>query len=214
MGADEWDDPHGLVPRAFKNTFPEHDSVRDALRQAERLPSSTPPEDRAGACPDCGSVAIGPIGTGQGNGSANDWKCNECEHRFTDPKDTDMTHYDNMAHLRFNFVDDDELADPDERGMSPLFAGFDDETLAELAIRLYKPWSDGGPCYRELVELFPYGRKFIGNRVRAWKDGEYRDLVPDPTADPEPITVDDAPAASSDAVATDGGRRRWEAYGS
>lgn len=128
MGADEWHDPHGLVPEAFKNTFSEHDSVRDALRHAERLPSSTPPEDRAGACPQCGSVGISPIGTGQGDGSANDWKCNECEHRFKEPDKPDMTRYDSTTHTRFNFVTEDELADPDDRDESPIFATLDAET--------------------------------------------------------------------------------------
>jgi hypothetical protein len=213
MGADEWHDPHGLVPEAFKNTFSEHDSVRDALRHAERLPSSTPPEDRAGACPQCGSVGISPIGTGQGDGSANDWKCNECEHRFKEPDKPDMTRYDSTTHTRFNFVTEDELADPDDRDESPIFATLDAETRTALAIVLYRPWTDAGPSYREMAPLFPHTHYWIGKRVRAWKNGDYRELVPDPTAEPEPITVD----ASSDtgAVATDGGRRsRWDAYGS
>jgi hypothetical protein len=229
MGAEIWDDPHGLVPEAFKNTFPEHDSVRDALRHAERLASSTPPEDRAGVCPDCGSVAISPIGTHQGGGSEYDWKCNECEHRFTDPDKTDLDEYDHTEHYRFNFLDGESLlnparrteldrpfdypdpADPEERRMGPLFAGLDRETLIALVLVLREPWTEAGPTYAEIAELVPYKRSWVGHRVREWRDGEHRELVPDPTADPEPITVDDSGAT---AVATDGGRRRWDAYGS
>jgi len=141
MGAEDWDDPHGIVPESFRNTFP-----------------------------------------------------------------------NNTTHVRFNFVTEDELADPDERGENPVFATLDEETRTALAIVLYRPWTDGGPSYRDMAPLFPHSHYWVGKRVREWKDGEHRELVPDPTAEPDPITVDESSDAT--AVATDGGRRsRWDAYG-
>jgi len=210
MAAEDWHDPHGVVPESFKNAFAEHDSVLDALRYVERLPSSTPAGERA-ACPDCGSVGISPIGTGQLDATAWDWKCDECENRFNEPDKPDMSRYDNSTHTRFNFVTEDELAEPDERGESPVFATLDDETRTALAIVLYRPWTDAGPSYREMAPLFPHTHYWIGGRVREWRNGEHRELVPDPTG--EPNTVDEQGGAT--AVATDGGRRRrWDAYGS
>jgi hypothetical protein len=35
--------------------------------------------------------------------------------------------------------------------------------------------------------VFPYSRQWIGERIRAWRDGEFRDLV----ADPRPWRVDE-----------------------
>jgi hypothetical protein len=230
MGAEDWDDPHDLVPEAFANTYPNADSVSEALRHAERLPSSTPAAERP-TCPECDSVGISPVGTGQSNTSRWDWRCNECENRFNEPDKPDMDRYNDTEHLRFQFQDDesllepkwrteidrpfdypDELTDPDERGMGPLFAGLDRETLVAVVIVLREPWTDSGPSYREIAELLPYKDSWVGHRVREWRGGEHRELVPDPTAEPEPITVDEQGDAT--AVATDGGRRsRWDAYG-
>jgi ribosomal protein L37AE/L43A len=231
MGAEDWHDPHGIIPEAFKNTYPNADSVRAALRHAERLPSSTPAGERP-TCPECDSVTISPVGTGQGRTSRWDWKCGKCKNRFNEPDKPDMYRYNDTEHLRFQFQDDeslldpkwraeldrpfdypDELAEADKRGESPVFATLDEETRTALAILLYRPWTDAGPAYREMAPLFPHSHYWIGRRVRAWKDGEHRELVPDPTAaDVEPITVDESSDAT--AVATDGGRvRRWDAYG-
>jgi hypothetical protein len=227
MGAENWDDPYDLVPEAFKNTHPEADSVRDALRKAGRLPSSTPPEDRRGTCPECGSVGISPIGTGQGEGSANDWKCNECENRFTEPNEPDMNQYDHTAHYRFQFLDEDDLVDPDRRtALDPPLADLDREELVEAVIRLYRPWSDDGPALADIARFVPYERYWVGERNREWEDGDHRDLVADPTADD--ATPDDAtpsvdatleeptPDEGPEPAVADGGRgtRRWAAYGS
>jgi hypothetical protein len=245
MGADGWNDPHDLVPQAFKNTFPEHDTVRDALRHAERLKSSTPPEDRAGTCPECDSISISPIGTGQREGSANDWKCNECEHRFTDPNEPDMNRYNHTAHYRFQFLDEDDLVDPDRRtALDPPFADVARDTAVAIAILLRRPWREEGErrSYGEIARYLPYEDSWVGHRVREWRDGEHRELVPDPPAEPEPAPSNEPPIdpsvavariggdydelvakrgesndASSDAAAVaDGGRppRRWAAYGS
>lgn len=266
MGADDWHDPHDLIPETFKREYRSFESVRDALEHQERLPSSTPEAARA-RCPDCGSTSITPHNTAPDGGPAPaDWKCTECKTWFDDPEKPTMNDYDTKKSTRFRWnreedillpenrsalgaapddfewVAQDDLKDPDERGMNALFAGLDRETLLAVTIVLREPWRDSGPSYPEIAELLPYADSWVGHRVREWRDGEHRDLVPDPTAEPEPAPSNDPPidpraavgriggdyeelvderTASSDAssgpaaVATDGGRRRrWGAFGS
>lgn len=53
----------------------------------------------------------------------------------------------------------------------------------ETAIRACKPWDDdAGMKYREVAndDLVDYGKSWVGDRVREWRDGDHRDLVPDP----------------------------------
>jgi hypothetical protein len=59
-------------------------------------------------------------------------------------------------------------------------AELDDRRLAALVIYLYRPWSPTGPSYRDLESVVPYSSDWVGARVRAWKDGEFRTLVRDP----------------------------------
>jgi hypothetical protein len=64
-------------------------------------------------------------------------------------------------------------------------------------IYLYRPWSPTGPSYRDLESILPYSSDWVGDRVRAWKDGEYHDLV----RDPRPrvcLTVQDSTDAQAD----------------
>jgi hypothetical protein len=53
----------------------------------------------------------------------------------------------------------------------------------KVAIRLYQPWTEEkDPTYKEVANAI--GTKsdaWVGNRVREWKNGEHRELVPDPT---------------------------------
>lgn len=52
----------------------------------------------------------------------------------------------------------------------------------ETAIRAVQPWADGdaGMDYRDASGLVDYAKTWVGDRVRDWRDGEYRDLVPAP----------------------------------
>lgn len=52
----------------------------------------------------------------------------------------------------------------------------------KVAIRLYKPWDDDTTrSYEEVADaIVEKGDSWVGNRVREWKNGEYRELVPDP----------------------------------
>ncbi len=65
------------------------------------------------------------------------------------------------------------------------------QTYIETAIRAAKPWTDdAGMNYRDIADtsgngeesngLVPYGKSWVGDRVREWKDGQHRDLVDDP----------------------------------
>ena len=210
MGAEDWDDPHGLIPDQFREEFGDCETVVDALRRAAARESSTPDADRR-CCPECYSLSVTPKSDSSMIDSAQRldgaWKCSECFEHFDEPLNM------NPNATAFEWIDPDELRDADERGESPLFATLDEETRTALAIVLYRPWTDAGPSYRELRELFPNARYWVGERNREWKDGEHRELVPDPTAEGEPSTADESSASA--AVATDGGRRwrRWAAYG-
>jgi hypothetical protein len=51
----------------------------------------------------------------------------------------------------------------------------------ETAIRACKPWSDDkGMNYRDAAELVPFGKSWVGDRVREWRNGDHRHLVSDP----------------------------------
>ena len=52
----------------------------------------------------------------------------------------------------------------------------------KVAIRLYKPWDDDtAHSYEEVADaLAEKSDTWVGNRVREWKNGKHRELVPDP----------------------------------
>lgn len=54
--------------------------------------------------------------------------------------------------------------------------------LTKVAIRLYEPWNDDNDLSYEDVATAIDERTdtWVGNRIREWKKGEHRDLVPDP----------------------------------
>jgi hypothetical protein len=216
MGAEDWDDPHDIIPEQFRERFGDSETVDDALRRAESQPSTTSLGERP-RCPECNSthVSVKPSRVGETERTER-YKCgkSDCMARFEEPVfNTAIPMNDNRTY-QFDWIDTDELADPDERGESPLFATLDERTRTALAIVLCQPWHEPGASYREAAVFFPNSRYWIGRRVRAWKDGDHRELVPDPTAaDVEPNTVDESSGPT--ALATDGGRRsRWDAYGS
>lgn len=51
------------------------------------------------------------------------------------------------------------------------------------AIRLYEPWNgENDTTYMEVASVIEgYQKSWVSNRVHEWRDGEHRDLVPDPT---------------------------------
>jgi hypothetical protein len=200
MTAEDWDDPHGLLTDEFREAYADADSVSEALERAQEAESSTPKAEMP-RCPECLSVRLRPHYPDDPTvfRDPDEYQCLNCDSGVNNPADP-------FPPSGFSWLDADALADPSDRGFGAALDDLDDDELTELALRLYRPWDDDGPSYRTLAPRFPYSRKWIGDRVRAWKAGELRDLVPEPGP-----TVD----ASSDAtaVATDGGRRRWEHFG-
>jgi hypothetical protein len=52
-------------------------------------------------------------------------------------------------------------------------------------VKACKPWDDdSGASYPEAAELVDFKDSWVGNRVREWKRGEYRNLVAGPNGDP------------------------------
>lgn len=48
----------------------------------------------------------------------------------------------------------------------------------KVALRLVQPWDDeAGMTYREAAKYIDYEYGWVGDRVREWREGEYRDLV-------------------------------------
>jgi hypothetical protein len=68
----------------------------------------------------------------------------------------------------------EEPADPDE---------IKRQQLIKVAIRLYEPWDqDNDTTYSEVAAAIDErGKSWVGNRIKEWRDGEHRGLVPDPT---------------------------------
>lgn len=54
--------------------------------------------------------------------------------------------------------------------------------LTKVAIRLYKPWDENkSKSYEEVADAIDNkSDSWVGNRIREWKNGKHRDLVPDP----------------------------------
>jgi len=220
MGATEWDDPHGILPECFRRQYADCESVEEALTTAELQPSTTPEAEQR-QCKVCGSRRV-----------RKKIKRREMEHRRPEkfvcvscgkhqddpitPNDPDTMHGTATHDDRkpFDWIGKSDLKDPDER--APPLSQLDDEMLTTLAIRAYEPWSEDGCSYSEIAAVLPYSRWWVGERIREWKRGEYRELVADPREQP---SVDDTPTVDpfdyGRAVATDGGRRRrrWVSYG-
>lgn len=72
--------------------------------------------------------------------------------------------------------EEEEQLDPDE---------VQRREALRYAIRLYQPWDeDNDRTYKDVASVIEgYSDSWVGNRVQEWRDGEHRDLVPDPTED-------------------------------
>ena len=96
----------------------------------------------------------------------------------------------------YNYLEEqkDELLETDEFDAGELREDDDDSDeiskdeairrdRIETALRLYKPWEENPEAtYEGVAHVLPeYGDEWVGKKVRAWRRGEYRDLVPDPT---------------------------------
>jgi hypothetical protein len=174
-----------IAPDDFLSTWGAS-TYEQAIEKAEQAPTTTP-DSELPRCPVCGTQRVYPRGTkgsaGQGRENDTDYVCSD-RHHFDDPVfgDPDGDVEDDEPGEEadrdpFEWVAADELAEPPLRR---LLDDADKETLTALALYCYRPWEDAGPSYQELGEFFGYSRQWVGERVRGWRDGEYRDLVPDP----------------------------------
>jgi len=75
--------------------------------------------------------------------------------------------------------DEDE---DDEDELTPEDAKHREKVAA--AIRLYQPWNaETEHSYEDVAPAVGRSRQWVGQRVREWKRGEHRDIVPDPRED-------------------------------
>lgn len=71
--------------------------------------------------------------------------------------------------------EENDTPDPDEVAR---------EEAIKVAVRLYKPWKDETEhTQREVAKAVDYSHVWVGERLREWRDGEHRDLVPHPKND-------------------------------
>lgn len=78
MDCPEWD-PHDIVPDAFEA---EYDSLRDAKRTMERATD----RDTCKRCPKCESTFLFPYTDKAKSSSEFAYRCDNCRHKFDDPK--------------------------------------------------------------------------------------------------------------------------------
>jgi len=216
MGSDSWSDPYDIIPESFRERFSDCETAADALSRAEAQKSSTPKSERR-RCPYCGARSVRAKSLKREH-QRKDGKfycpSHGCRRHFDQPADETTIPMTDDRTDPFSWNDREDLDDPDTRGEGPLFASLDEERRIALAIVLYRPWADGGPSLRELGELFPNSRYWVGERNREWKAGDHRDLVGAPRSDGDPSR--DVDASASVEAAADGGTRRsrWGEYGS
>lgn len=76
---------------------------------------------------------------------------------------------------------DADVLDDEEDELTP--EEVERQEAIKYAIRLYEPWNENADkTYREVARVLDeYSHAWVGERVREWQDGEYRELVPDPT---------------------------------
>jgi hypothetical protein len=190
MSSETGDGLAEIVPDDFTDHYP-GDTIAECLEYAHRQAPTTTPADEAKRCPTCGTQRVYPK-SDRSMGPKTDRKsgsyvCSE-RHHFDDPVYGDPEELDlddeegddtDSDADPFVWVSEEDLAEPP---LTRQLAALDDETLAALAIFLYRPWNhtEADPSYRELGRIFPYSRTWVGDRVREWKGGEHRDLVADP----------------------------------
>jgi len=100
---------------------------------------------------------------------------------ITDTRERYAEHEASEFRITVHEDDEGDDVDPDDAAEDAAW-----RSDARTAIRAYEPWNDdGGMSYREISregrELVDWGKGWVSDRVKEWKSGQHRDLVPDPT---------------------------------
>jgi hypothetical protein len=184
-----------IAPDDFTESYP-GDTIDECLNYAHRQAETVTPESELPKCPVCRTRRVYSKTSRDTGGETvdSDYRCAN-RHHFDEPvyldraeetDDFDLADLDGFEGAGggeddgpFEWVDPDDLAEPPLRRLLPDLA---DETKTALAIFWYRPWNhtDADPSYSDLGEVLGYSRQWVGERVRAWQRGEYRDIVRDP----------------------------------
>ena len=180
---------HPIVPDDFIETMSsragrEFDDFEEALRYAEKMPSSTDPTTLP-RCVACGSVCITTKTAMSKRTNQRDApkKCSACgEHISTTLEPLEELGITTAAKKTpFEWVHDaDALDDAPEPGFVDGLPDFDDEHTEALrrVFWLKRPWSDDeGVTNREAALYVPKGRGFVNYHTNKFEAGEYNDLV-------------------------------------
>lgn len=89
---------------------------------------------------------------------------------------------DELIHSESWDADDINGADGEDEAEDLSQKEMERREQVKVAIRLYKPWDESQDIsYEEVADaIADKSDTWVGNRVREWKNGEYRDLVADP----------------------------------
>ncbi|GGL70188.1 ATP-binding protein [Halocalculus aciditolerans] len=99
------------------------------------------------------------------------------EASFSGLTDTAETYGEHEASA-FRVVTDADDADDDAPSADEAAKAAAKQQAIETALRACQPWNDDdGMNYRDAAALVPYGKSWVGDRVREWQDGDHRDLV-------------------------------------
>jgi hypothetical protein len=96
-------------------------------------------------------------------------------HGLTDTRES----YPEWEDSSFEVVLDPDGDDEAESGPDP------DEVARQeaiaTAVRAYQPWDDeNGRSYGDVAEIVDYSTSWVGDRIKEWRNGQYRDLVEAP----------------------------------
>jgi len=95
-------------------------------------------------------------------------------YRHLSQQKDELIHSDSWDADDLTGEEQEEALDPDE---------IEKRQMIRFAIRMYEPWNeDNENTQKDVADVIDdYSDSWVGNRVREWKDGEHRDIVPDPT---------------------------------
>lgn len=89
-------------------------------------------------------------------------------------KKDELIHSDSWDADNLLDIEEQEQTDPEE---------VQRREAIRYAIRLYEPWDeDNDTTYKDVSKVIEgYKKSWVGDRIAEWREGEHRDLVPDPT---------------------------------